>query len=146
MTARGMDYPDVTRVVQVGLPSGKEQYIHRLGRTARAGKGGCGVLLLCDFESQFFLRQLGDQPVQRRQPAGHAQGDAFENALARALDALPEKTLSMGYQAWLGFYNSHLRKLRWKQRDLVDRANDWVLRCCRAREPPSLMARARIFL
>lgn len=36
---------------QVGLPSDKAQYIHRLGRTARAGKGGHGVLLLCDFES-----------------------------------------------------------------------------------------------
>ena len=89
------------------------------------------MLLLCDFESQFFLRQLGDQPVERRPPA--QAGDAqFEATLARALDVLPEKTLSMGYQAWLGFYNSHLRKLRWSQRDLVDRANDWVLRCCRA--------------
>ena len=147
VTARGMDYPDVTRVIQVGLPSGKEQYIHRLGRTARAGKGGCGVLLLCDFESQFFLRQLGDQPTIRRQPAGPGGGSAsFQGNLSQALDRLPEKTLSMGYQAWLGFYNSHLRKLRWSQRDLVDRANDWVLRCCRAREPPSLMARARIFL
>lgn len=36
---------------QVGLPSDKAQYIHRLGRTARAGKAGHGVLLLCDFES-----------------------------------------------------------------------------------------------
>lgn len=36
---------------QVGLPSDKAQYIHRLGRTARAGKAGHGILLLCDFES-----------------------------------------------------------------------------------------------
>jgi ATP-dependent RNA helicase MSS116 len=28
----------------------KEQYIHRLGRTARAGKSGAGLLLLADFE------------------------------------------------------------------------------------------------
>ena len=46
VTARGMDYPDVTKVVQVGLPSDKAQYIHRLGRTARAGKGGNGVRAL----------------------------------------------------------------------------------------------------
>lgn len=36
---------------QVGLPMDKAQYVHRLGRTARAGKGGHGVLLLCDFET-----------------------------------------------------------------------------------------------
>lgn len=37
-------------VGKVGLPSDKAQYIHRLGRTARAGKAGRGILLLCDFE------------------------------------------------------------------------------------------------
>lgn len=37
-------------VEKVGLPSDKAQYIHRLGRTARAGKAGRGILLLCDFE------------------------------------------------------------------------------------------------
>ena len=42
VSARGMDYPDVTAVVQVGLPSDKAQYVHRLGRTARAGKAGGG--------------------------------------------------------------------------------------------------------
>ena len=50
VTARGMDYPDVSAVIQVGQPADKAQYIHRLGRTARAGKQGCGVLVLCDFE------------------------------------------------------------------------------------------------
>jgi ATP-dependent RNA helicase MSS116 len=38
VSARGLDYPDVTSVIQVGMPSDRAQYIHRLGRTARAGK------------------------------------------------------------------------------------------------------------
>lgn len=42
---------------QVGLPSSREQYIHRLGRTARAGRTGRGLLLLMP-EEQHFLRQL----------------------------------------------------------------------------------------
>jgi hypothetical protein len=37
VSARGMDYPDVTGVFQVGAPSETAQYVHRLGRTARAG-------------------------------------------------------------------------------------------------------------
>jgi ATP-dependent RNA helicase MSS116 len=35
VTARGVDFPGVTQVIQVGLPANGEQYIHRLGRTAR---------------------------------------------------------------------------------------------------------------
>ena len=68
VSARGLDYPDVTLVVQVGLPSSREQYIHRLGRTARAGKTGEGLLLLAPHE-EFFTRQLRDLPITNA-PAG----------------------------------------------------------------------------
>merc|ERR1719499_2684328 len=64
VSARGLDYPDVTTVIQVGIPSSREQYIHRLGRTGRAGKSGRCILLLHDFE-EFFLRQLQDLPLER---------------------------------------------------------------------------------
>ena len=57
VSARGMDYPDVTFVLQVGLTD-REQYTHRLGRTARAGKGGAGLLLLMDVEAKHMLRTL----------------------------------------------------------------------------------------
>eukprot|EP00951_Prasinocladus_malaysianus_P032206 scaffold312504_cov41-Prasinocladus_malaysianus.AAC.1 len=50
VSARGLDYPGVTQIVQVGMPADRAQYIHRLGRTARGGEGGCGVILLADFE------------------------------------------------------------------------------------------------
>lgn len=50
-------------VAQVGLPSDKAQYIHRLGRTARAGKGGHGILLLCDFESVRFFFLTSSYPL-----------------------------------------------------------------------------------
>jgi ATP-dependent RNA helicase MSS116 len=37
VSARGVDYPGATTVIQFGLPDSREQYIHRLGRTRRAG-------------------------------------------------------------------------------------------------------------
>ncbi|PBP27149.1 putative ATP-dependent RNA helicase [Diplocarpon rosae] len=46
VTARGMDFPNVTHVVQIGLPPNREQYIHRLGRTGRGDKTGDGYLLI----------------------------------------------------------------------------------------------------
>jgi ATP-dependent RNA helicase MSS116 len=59
LSARGVDYPDVTHVIQVGLPESREQYIHRLGRTARAGKEGSGLLVLLPFESSFLSELKG---------------------------------------------------------------------------------------
>lgn len=49
---------------QVGIPSSREQYVHRLGRTGRAGKEGEGILLLSPDE-EFFLRELKDLPIAR---------------------------------------------------------------------------------
>ncbi len=46
VSARGVDYPGVTRVIQVGIPHSMEQYIHRVGRTGRAGMDGRGDLVL----------------------------------------------------------------------------------------------------
>ena len=43
VSARGMDYPDVSLVVQCGMPSDAAQYVHRLGRTGRAGKQVSGI-------------------------------------------------------------------------------------------------------
>lgn len=47
---------------QVGLPSDREQYIHRLGRTGRKGKEGQGILLLAPWE-EFFLSTIKDLPI-----------------------------------------------------------------------------------
>jgi len=63
VSARGMDYPDVTFVVQVGLTE-REQYIHRLGRTARAGKNGGGLLLVAPFEQRTMTQALPDMNLQ----------------------------------------------------------------------------------
>ena len=53
--------------LQVGLASDKAKYIHRLGRTARAGKSGKGMLLLGDFEER-FLGSLQELPLARAAP------------------------------------------------------------------------------
>jgi len=63
-------------MAQVGLASDKAQYIHRLGRTARAGKNGKGMLLLGDFEER-FLNSLSELPLTEAPPVP-------ANALAEA--------------------------------------------------------------
>jgi len=65
VSARGIDYPGVTRIIQVGSPSSTEQYVHRVGRTGRAGKGGRADLLLLPFEQNFVRYQLSDIPIKQ---------------------------------------------------------------------------------
>jgi superfamily II DNA/RNA helicase len=48
-------------VLQMGNPPDRAQYLHRLGRTARAGRDGAGLLLLCDYEA-YWLPQVRQMP------------------------------------------------------------------------------------
>ncbi|KAF7504176.1 hypothetical protein GJ744_002595 [Endocarpon pusillum] len=59
VTARGLDFPNVSHVIQFGLPRSADDYVHRLGRTGRAGKPGEGWLLLQQDEQLPFRRMLG---------------------------------------------------------------------------------------
>ena len=68
--------------VQLGLPADKSQYIHRVGRTARAGKRGRSALLLSDFEAPYFLRQLRDVTVTPAPPLSEQAAYALQVAAA----------------------------------------------------------------
>ena len=45
LASRGLDFPDVTTVVQFDFPVNSADYLHRAGRTARAGKAGKGEVM-----------------------------------------------------------------------------------------------------
>lgn len=143
VSARGLDYPDVTFVLQVGAPSDKAQYLHRLGRTARAGKEGAGLLLLCDFES-YFLNQLKDLPLVHR-PA--PQAGALSKAKMLVTRALPKMHAAnpqiggQAYQAWLGQHKSHIGKMKWSTAELVQWANYFATDIMGLSEVPALEAK-----
>lgn len=48
VAARGLHIPDVNYVVNFDLPSDAEDYVHRIGRTARAGASGTAISLICE--------------------------------------------------------------------------------------------------
>ncbi|KAK9795928.1 hypothetical protein WJX73_005803 [Symbiochloris irregularis] len=137
VSARGVDYPDVTLVVQVGVPSEKAQYVHRVGRTARAGKSGSAVLLLADFEA-YFIRQLTDLPVKPMQLAPEAIA-ASQQRLDSSMPRVSESTKGKAYQAFLGFYKGQ-RGLKWSSAQLVEQANYYasIMGCP---EPPAILAK-----
>jgi ATP-dependent RNA helicase DDX49/DBP8 len=54
--ARGLDIEDVGLVINWDIPSLAEEYTHRVGRTARAGKGGVAVSFVCEDDEEKVVR------------------------------------------------------------------------------------------
>ncbi|EAR22450.1 DEAD/DEAH box helicase [Nitrococcus mobilis] len=48
VAARGLHIPDVSRIVNYDLPQNAEDYVHRIGRTARAGASGDAISFACE--------------------------------------------------------------------------------------------------
>ncbi len=57
IAARGLDIEDLSHVFNYNLPDVPETYVHRIGRTGRAGKGGVAVAL-CEFSEKDLLRDI----------------------------------------------------------------------------------------
>ena len=57
IAARGIDIDDVTHVINFELPDVAESYVHRIGRTARAGSGGIAIAF-CDPSERESLRAI----------------------------------------------------------------------------------------
>ena len=54
VAARGLDLPDLSHVIQYEPPSEVENYIHRAGRTGRAGGSGVAISIVSSLEKSAF--------------------------------------------------------------------------------------------
>ena len=57
IAARGIDIDEITHVINYDLPNVSEDYVHRIGRTARAGASGVAISF-CDAEEKAFLKDI----------------------------------------------------------------------------------------
>ena len=74
IAARGIDIREVEVVVNYDLPNVPEAYVHRIGRTARAGASGFAVAF-CSPEEQKLLRDI-ERVIKMKIPAKMADGSA----------------------------------------------------------------------
>lgn len=67
VAARGLDIPDVSHVINYDLPEDVETYVHRIGRTARAGKEGVAATIIAHDEKREFDKIKRGLPVEVRE-------------------------------------------------------------------------------
>jgi ATP-dependent RNA helicase DeaD len=61
VAARGLDIKGVSHIYNYDIPADDKSYIHRIGRTARAGKEGKAISLLCNKDYDNFRRALDNK-------------------------------------------------------------------------------------
>lgn len=66
LVARGIDLPNLDHVINYDLPPSVAGYVHRVGRTARAGRSGCAWTLVGDDESGWFWGKIAKGAGVRR--------------------------------------------------------------------------------
>ncbi|KAI1315438.1 hypothetical protein EDD11_000771 [Mortierella claussenii] len=129
VSARGVDYPGVGLVIQVGAPLSLDHYIHRIGRTGRgdskskaAGKDGKktkhrqdehgqGILILGELDQGFIEHQLAPSPLSQFVKQDHMYddwqsvmlGENLDHGFKRALSKVDERLAKSAYTAFLGY-------------------------------------------
>ncbi|MCX7743672.1 MAG: DEAD/DEAH box helicase [Flavobacteriales bacterium] len=67
VAARGIDVKDLSHVVNYSLPQDAETYVHRIGRTGRAGKTGTAISIICpsDYRKFALIKRIAKTEIKR---------------------------------------------------------------------------------
>jgi ATP-dependent RNA helicase RhlE len=76
VAARGIDVAGITHVINFDIPATREDYVHRVGRTARAGASGVGVTFVLHEQASELVGMVGALGLDRELELGGLTSDA----------------------------------------------------------------------
>ncbi|KNA17551.1 hypothetical protein SOVF_078560 [Spinacia oleracea] len=85
MASRGLDIPKADMVINYDIPVDSKAYIHRVGRTARAGRSGVAISLVNQYELEYFLQI--EKLIGKTLQLHHAKEEDVMLLLARVTQA-----------------------------------------------------------
>jgi ATP-dependent RNA helicase DeaD len=87
LTSRGIDVPAVAHVINYDIPEQVEEYVHRIGRTARMGREGTAMTFVSEWDFDFFdaiQEHVGEENLSQVRLAMHTRRAHGNGAAARA--------------------------------------------------------------
>jgi len=105
VASRGLDIPAVDLVVNYDIPKNSKDYIHRVGRTARAGRSGRAVTLVTQYDIELFQRI-----------------EAFLDIKLNLFEELQEATVKAGHERVLEAMRSAELEMREQEEDGTGKA------------------------
>ncbi|MFQ3176788.1 MAG: ATP-dependent RNA helicase RhlE [Psychromonas sp.] len=93
IAARGIDIDQLPQVVNFDLPHVSEDYVHRIGRTGRAGNDGQALSLVCNEEFKLLkdIEKLIKKVLPRKILAGFEPGEPLPPSVLDGRDTKPQK-------------------------------------------------------
>jgi ATP-dependent RNA helicase MSS116 len=170
VSARGVDYPGVSRVIQMGVPQSGDMYVHRVGRTGRGdNKTGRGDLVLCSWEMGFVKSQLRSMPLkpltmsvlqeQTRELAIakdtetatpgkepiYSQRLAEIEPICRTISSgVDEQTAHETFMAQIGFYIGRVGEMGLNKDEVVSGLQAWTQEVFSLSKPPNIPHGAQV--
>jgi len=137
VTARGMDFPNVTHVIQVDTPRDRESYIHRLGRTGRQNKEGQGWLIIPSSSVRNARKMLQGLPIQQNSSLDSAETDVasgestpHHESTKALLGTMPRSVLASAYTSLFGMASDKAQ--------MAEEVNEWTRHGWGWENPPSV--------
>jgi superfamily II DNA/RNA helicase len=98
IAARGLDVDGITHVISFDAPAQREDYVHRVGRTGRAGASGVGITFVAPDQTRDFALIAGELGLREQFDAGHPAAGANRTrpAAPGQHDARSERTGGAG--------------------------------------------------
>ncbi|MFV1921284.1 MAG: DEAD/DEAH box helicase [Methylotenera sp.] len=95
VAARGLDINDLPMVINYEIPSAPEDYVHRIGRTGRAGATGIAISLVSEEEEKYFseIEKLIKKNIPREKLADNA-----DNFHAKKVTPKPDNKQSLSHK------------------------------------------------
>jgi ATP-dependent RNA helicase RhlE len=100
VASRGIDVSDISHVINYDLPNVPEVYVHRIGRTGRAGQGGIAIAF-CDENEGEYLRDI-EKTIRQSIPVNEEHPFHSAKAQSKKGDKAPKKKQNRGRPRRIG--------------------------------------------